>query len=221
MIGTIISLLPTIASMFASDSANDKYQSSLSEMQRNNRLSPYALQAKNLLAENATRGLAGYDTYRNEIEQSVPVTLNQWRDALTSGQAVDWLARSRAEADRQLRSLNAQDAQARDRNTMAYAQGLTGLAQMDDANNLENMALGMNMANANVSNAAQKNAALGSLSNTFSGLADEDWSKLVALFSRDPYSLDLTTGKDYGIPSGPSNSIYVDRMTPLRANLTY
>lgn len=184
MWSTILSLIPSVISMFSSNNAENDYQQRLTELRDKQRLSQSALQAKSLLAENATRGLAGYETMKYDIENRLPETIAANRDWLSSGAAVDFLVKSKAETDRQLRSLATANEQQRDNNMSMYANYLgTTMANRED-NLLGNqsdidIAKGQLGYNQSATNAKQWGNLIGSVGD----IADMDWQKLLALLS--------------------------------------
>lgn len=184
-VGALISLIPTIASLFASNKGHKQYGEDLDAIRKNQRMSDSLLQARSLYAENATRGLPGYENIRQDIENTIPETLNQSKDWLTGNGAIEMLGSARARADQQIRNLNAQNEQARLNNTMQYGQFLSGPMAAEDINmrNTQN-----ELAVASAYNKADKSASanniLGQFSNNIAKMSDEDLSKLIALLSK-------------------------------------
>lgn len=218
-IGALISLIPTIASLFASNKGHNQYGKDLEAIRKAQQPSQAMLQARSLYAENATRGLPGYETYKQDIENTIPETLNQSKDWLTGNGAIELLGSARARADQQIRQLNAANDQARMGNMDAYGRFLSGPMAADEINlrnTVNELAVGQ------AYNKADKGAAgsniMGQFSNTLSKLSDEDLSKLIALLSKNDYGMDLTTGIDYGMGSGQfstANDAPVDRMASI------
>lgn len=188
MWSTILSLIPTIAGLFSSNKANDDYQANLDKIKADQRLSQSALQAKALLGENATRGLAGYDTMKEDILSTTPTTLNESRDFLSGSGVVDFLAKSKAMTDQQLRQLNAANEQQKQTNMNTYANYLGGvMANREDSlmqgNNLIELAKGQ----MDYNQAGTNNKLLGNITGTVGGIADLDWKKIIALLSKTQY----------------------------------
>lgn len=186
MIGAILSAIPAIIGMFNSSSANDDYQGKLSAIMDKQRLSSSALQAKSLLAENASRGLPGYETAKEDIYSQMPMSLNAAKDWLTSGGVVDFLAKAGASTSQQLRNLNAANDQARQNNMLTYANYL-GSTMAGEENRLAGtMAqLGLMGANADVYAAAAQNNLLTGLIDNLGQGTTTDLSSLIALLSKN------------------------------------
>lgn len=208
MIGSLLSLIPSIVGLFSSNSAHDEYSDSLQKIRNNQKLSPSALQAKSMLAENATRGMAGYETMREDIENRLPVTINENRDWLSSGAAVDFLVKSKAQTDQQLRQLNVANAQTKQKNMDTYAGFLGGTMARQENDLLQNQSqLDVAGAYNQVEKSATQNKIMGGVGNMLAGIGDEDISKLVAGLSKgNNWDLDLSTGQDFGIASGQTST---------------
>ena len=184
MWSTLLSLIPSVISMFSSNSAEDDYQKKLSAIRNNQALSQSALQAKSLLAENATRGLAGYETMKSDIENRLPETIAENRDWLSSGEAVDFLVKSKAETDRQLRSLATANEQQKQNNMKMYADYLgTNMANREDFMRNNQADIDIAKAQLGYNQAATNSKQWGNLIGSVGNIADMDWEKLLALFS--------------------------------------
>lgn len=188
MWSTLLSLIPSIVGMFSSSNATDEYNSTLESAKANQKLSNSALQAKSLYAENANRGLAGYETMKEDINNQLPETLNASKDWLSGGGAVKFLADASANTNQQLRNLNTQNEQQKQSNMEMYAKYLGGPMamqenQMQDNRNQLSMYQGMN----NYNQAGTQNQLLGQVTGSLGKLGDMDWSKLIALLSKGSY----------------------------------
>jgi len=219
MIGEILSLIPSIVGLFSSNSSHDEYSSDLEKIRAQQKLSNSALQAKSLYAENATRGLAGYETMKQDINNQLPTTLNESKDWLSGGGAVDFLARASANTNQQLRNLNNQNEQQKQNNQEMYAQYLGGTMASREDMLLQNqsqldVAAGYN----NVDKSATQNKIMGGVGNMLAGIADKDLASIIAGLSKSAPKLDATTAQDYGIPGGQYSQSPVDRMQPIGIN---
>lgn len=222
MIGSLLSLIPSIIGLFSSNDAHDDYTKQLEQIKANQKLSQSSLQAKSLLAENATRGLAGYETIKEDINNQLPTTLNESKDWLSGSGAVDFLARSKASTDQQLRQLNAANEAEKNKNMDIYTQYLGGTManreyQLQQDQSQLDVAAGYN----NVDKAAVQTKTMGGVGNMLAGIADEELYKLIAGLSGSQPSLDMTTGQNYGIKAGPtSTQPAVDTGTAMFPNYT-
>jgi hypothetical protein len=189
MIGEILGLVTDVMGMLSSSDANADYQAKLDKIKADQKLSSSALQAKALLGENATRGLAGYDTMKEDILSSTPTTLNESRDFLSGSGVVDFLAKSKAMTDQQLRQLNATNEQQKQTNMNTYANYLGGaMAGEENRLNAINTGLSMNQSNADIYNQAQQNASLANMATRVGKTADTDWAKIIGLLSKSEMS---------------------------------
>jgi len=185
MIGTLISLLPTVMSLFSSNKAHNEYGKDLNALRASQHIDPALLGAQRLYAENATRGLPGYEDMRSEIEATIPETINQGKDFLTGTQAIQMLGSARANADKQLRALSVQNEQARMNNMDEYAKFLSGpMAAYGTHASDQATELGVASAFNKADKGASATKILNGLSNNLSAMSDEDLSKLIALFSK-------------------------------------
>jgi len=212
MLGTILSLVPSIIGLFSSNKASDEYKAELDKIRSEQKISEASLQAKQILAEQATRGLPGYETMKEDINTQTPTTLNEAKDWLTSGGVVDFLARSSAATNKQLRQLDAANEQQKMANINAYAGYLGGpMAAQESDLAARQTQLGIASAYTGAEKAATQNKYMFGMGNALAGIADKDLYELIALLS----------GKgDYTKPAGD----YVDTIsneTPLRNATPY
>lgn len=212
MLGTLASFIPTIVGLFSSNSAHDEYSDSLQKIRDNQKVSQSAIQARSLLAENATRGMAGYETMKEDIENRLPVTINENRDWLTSGGAVDFLVKSKAQTDQQLRNLAVQNAQAKQGNMNMYSQFLgTNMAQQENQLLQNQSQLDVAKAYNQVDKSATQNKIMGGVGNALAGIGDQDLAKLIAL---------LSGNGTQNTPAGGAASYYVQPSNPYSVTLT-
>lgn len=199
---TLASIIPQVVSMFSSSNASDDYNKKLEQIKEQQRLSSSALQAKSLLGQNATRGLAGYETMKEDIYNTLPVTLNETRDFLSGAGVVDYLAKAKASTDQQLRQLNAANEQERNRNEQLYATYL-GNTMAGYENTMQDNRNDLSLAQASMdyNKAGTLTKQLGELAKGVGSVGDLDWSKVIALLSKakgvansnDPISTNYTT----------------------------
>ena len=186
MVGAFLSLVPTIASLFASNKGHNEYGQDLNTLRQNQRLPESLLRANNLYAENATRGLPGYENYRQDIENTIPETINQSKDFLTGNGAIELLGNARARADKQIRDLNAANATAQQQNMDQYGRFLSDRMAWGETNLQNNMnELSVASAYNKADKAASSNNILGQFSNSLAKMSDEDLSKLIAELSKN------------------------------------
>ena len=204
MIGEILSLIPSIIGLFNSNKSHDQYTDELNKIKDQQKLSQSALQAKSLLAENATRGMAGYETAKEDINNELPTTMNQAKDFLTGGGAVDYLAKASASRDKQLRDLGTENEAAKEKNMNIYASFLGGpMAGYENQLQEDKSQLGVAAGYNKADKAATENQYMFGMGNSLAKMSDKDLAALIAaLFGKNDNKLDLTTGKDYGIASG-------------------
>lgn len=186
MLSEILSLITNAIGMASSNNATNDYNKRLEEIKNQQKISDSALQAKQILAENAGRGLAGYETMKEDINNQLPTTLGAAKDWLTGGGVVDFLSRSQASTNQQLRDLNAKDEKARQNNLQMYANYLGGPMASQENRLLENQSQigigqAVNVADKNWRNMLYANA----MTDQLGGIGDTDWVKLIALLSKN------------------------------------
>lgn len=186
MISEILSLITNAIGMASSNNATNDYNKRLEEIKNQQKISDSALQAKQILAENAGRGLAGYETMKEDINNQLPTTLGSAKDWLTGGGVVDFLSRSQASTNQQLRDLNAKDEKTRQNNLQMYANYLGGPMASQENRLLENQSQigigqAVNVADKNWRNMLYTNA----MTDQLGGIGDTDWVKLIALLSKN------------------------------------
>lgn len=216
MISEILGLITDVIGMASSNKSSNDYNKRLEEIknqQNQQKTSDSALQAKAILGENAGRGLAGYETIKEDINNQLPTTLGAAKDWLTGGGVVDFLSRSQASTNQQLRALNAENEQTRQNNLQMYANYLGGPMASQENRLLENQSQigigqAVNVADRNANNMQYINAMTGQLGE----IGDTDWSNLIALLSKSNNSQADTFGQKYGISS-------IDRMPSIPSGL--
>lgn len=184
MIGEILSLIPSIIGLFGSNKSHDQYSDELNRLNEQQRLSRSALQAKSLLAENATRGLVGLNTMRENVNNQLPTTLNESKDWLTSGGAVDFLSRASAATNKQLLALDMANESAKQDNMKMYAGYLGGAMANREDQLLDNKTqLGVASAYNMADKSATQNKYMFGMGNALAGISDKDLSDIIALLS--------------------------------------
>ena len=208
MIGSLLSLVPSLVGLFSSNSAHDDYSAELEKIKEQQKLSQSALQAKSLYAENATRGLAGYETMKEDIQNQLPTTLNESRDWLSGGGVVDFLSRSKAQTDQQLRQLNSANEQQKQKNMSDYAGYLgNNMAYREDQLLQNQSQLGIAKGYNQVDKASTQNKIMGGVGNMLAGIGDEDLAKFIALLSGKKKMTDISdSGNNNG--NGKNNNPY-------------
>jgi hypothetical protein len=183
-VGALLSLIPSIINMFTSSSSANKYQEKVDDIKNRQKISDSALQAKALFAENAARGLQGYETIKEDINNQMPTTLNESRDWLTGGGVVDYLTRAQANTAKQLRDLNMANEQEKQRNMQMYAQYLGGsMANREDALQNSQNELDIAAANAGVYKDASLSNTLTGMAGNLLGVSTGDLAGIIALLS--------------------------------------
>jgi len=186
MLSEILSLITNAIGMASSNNATNDYNSALEGIKNQQKIPDSVLQAKAILGENAGRGLAGYETMKEDINNQLPTTLGAAKDWLTGGGVVDFLSRSQASTNQQLRDLNAKDEKARQNNLQMYANYLGGPMASQENRLLENQSQigigqAVNVADKNWRNMLHTNA----MTDQLGGIGDTDWVKLIALLSKN------------------------------------
>lgn len=185
MISEILGIANTLLGMLNSNESHDQYGQQLEALKKQQQVSASAQRAANIYGALASQGLPGYESMREDVQNQLPTTLGEAQDFLTSGSAVDFIARSKAETDKQLWGLNMANAQSKQDNMGRYAAFLGGpMAQY------EQMALGnqtdiglmeaQNMMNKN----SLQNDYMTSLTKAAGSGLDANWAKIAALLSK-------------------------------------
>lgn len=212
MIGAILSAIPSVISLLNADSASDDYKKAVDAVKANQRLSPSMLKAQQVMAENATRGLAGYEGMKEDIYSSLPTTMNQAKDWLSGAGAIDFLAKAKAGQDADLRKLGYANEQARQANEAAYAGFLSG-PMASEENRLSSTLTGldMNAANADVYSSAAHNNIWMTLANNLGQSTTDDLTNLIAGLSGNQNPLPNPTGV---APTAPKSATFGDSPAP-------
>jgi len=206
MWGTILGLVSNILGMFSSNKATDEFSSEMEKMAGRQRVPPAAIRGQNIMAETASMGLPGYETMKSDILSQIPMTLNQAKDYMTGGQVVDFLSKAQASTNQQLRQLSASDEAQKLNNRRMYAEYL-GKTMAGWENNMttnQNQILSDKAYMDFYGKGLQTNYT-NSLLGSAGSLLDSDWSKIIALLSKNN-TLDFSTYKNYGIQAGPTES---------------
>ena len=184
MIGEIISLIPEIVGLFSSNSAHDEYGAELQKIKEQQKVSEAARRAEGIYASMSNQGLAGYETMKQDIRSTLPETLGATKDWLTSGQAVDYIARASANADKQIRNLNAVNENQLMSNRNQYAQFLgNDMARYENKALDDQSQMGVNIAYNDLLRKGDLSQNLGTVINKTGSILDKDWSKIIALLS--------------------------------------
>ena len=207
MISEILGVIGDVVGMIGSNNASADYSAKLREAAEKQRVSRSAKEAERILAENATRGLAGYETMKTDINSQTPTTLNAAKDWLTSGGVVDFLAQSQAATNKQLRELDSLNEAKRFDNEKLLAGYLGGpMAEYENQALVDKTQLQLGADASDYGAAGKRNDYINSIFGQLGVLGDTDWSKIVALLSKGENTLDFTTGEDFGIEAGPTSS---------------
>lgn len=212
MLGTILSLIPSIIGLFSSNEASDEYRAELEKIRSQQKISGAARQAQQLYAEKATQGMPGYETLKQETQSRQAESVREAQDWLTGGGVVDFLARSSAATNQQLRQLDIANEQQKMANIGAYAGYLGGpMAGYETDLAGRQTQLGIASAYTGAEKSATQSKYMFGMGNALAGIADEDLYQLIALLSGEgkyKYQLDIGKGKDYGITPGPTSNPY-------------
>ena len=183
MLGTILSLIPSIIGLFSSSKASDEYQAELEKIRGEQKISASAEQAKQRMAE-LTTSVPGYETARQEILSREAETLNQAKDWLTGGGVVDFLAKSSAATNQQLRQLEREKLDQLQKQEYAYANFLGGpMAGYETDLAGRQTQLGIASAYTGAEKSATQSKYMFGMGNALAGIADEDLYQLIALLS--------------------------------------
>jgi len=144
MVGAILGLLSSIIGAATSDSANNKTQSELDALARNQKVPDSVRAGEAILREQANMGLPGYESRKTDIESSIPQTLNQAKDYVSGGGLIESLSQIYSQSNKQKRDLaNANDeAMIANKNKLAsYLGGVSGAYESRANENLNDIAL--------------------------------------------------------------------------------
>ena len=185
MISEIVGVLGDVLGMVTSAGASNEYADELDKLRDEQKISRAAKKAESIYREQATQGLPGYESMREEIQGQTPMTLGQAQDWLTSGGVADFLAKSQASTNQQLRQLSQANEQTKMQNQTNYAQFMGGPMAAMEASVLQNQTqLGAASAYMDYDKSAKQTDYWQSMFGRFGGMADQDWSDLAALFSK-------------------------------------
>jgi hypothetical protein len=180
----IMGILTNAVNMIGSGNADSGMISTIADQERKNVISPAYKQALNIYGEQANEGLAGKESLVAEEKTMLPTTLNEMKDAATSGQLMSTMTKLYSQQQKGLRQIGVADAQAKQGNKEKLAEYLSGpYAKAQDTQ----LSTGMNLALAKASAMMGKTKVTGdyvsSIGKGLGKLGDTDWSSIIALLS--------------------------------------
>jgi len=215
MVGEILGIANTVLGLLNSNKSHDENNANLEAIKQQQKVSAAAQQAKNIYAEQASRGLAGYETMKADINNQLPTTLGEAQDWLSGGGVVDFLTKQSAAQNSQLRNLDMANEQARNANMDAYARYLGGPMAAMEANVLGNKTdIGLLQGQNEMNKNSLQNDFMTSLTGTAGKFLDGNWAKIIALLSgKGQAPIDFNSQRqDYGMGSSnfstPDNRHY-------------
>lgn len=105
MVGALLGLVSSIIGGAMSSFSHDETQSQLSEMVRKTTVPESVRRGEAILREQANTGLPGYEEQLSEIDSSIPMTLNQAKDYISSGGLVESLSKMYSQSNAAKREL--------------------------------------------------------------------------------------------------------------------
>ncbi len=126
MWSSIIGLLASVIGGAVSSSADKGYEEDLQSQIDKQKTAPALSQAESIYRALANTGLPGYETEKQEIETSVPTTLNQLRESVQSGSMVDALTSIYTKSQGAQRELSRANERQMLSNKQQYGQFLAG-----------------------------------------------------------------------------------------------
>lgn len=102
-------LISSIVNGIVSSSAHDKTTDELNRMASDVRVPEAVRRGEAILREQAGQGLPGYEQQMDEIDSSIPLTLNQAKDYVSSGGLIDALSKMYAQGNKAKRELSWQN----------------------------------------------------------------------------------------------------------------
>jgi hypothetical protein len=185
MISEILGVVDQVIGMINANEAQGKYRQTLDELARHQGVPESARLAQEIYRSKASSGLAGKEKMEENILSMYPETMNEAKAWLTGPGASDYIARTSAAVNKQLRDLEVLDEQALERNIKQYAEfmgnTLGGYEEraLDRSTNLQAMSANAAFAGANTSSDY-----LSGILGNIGSLGDSDWSKIIALLSK-------------------------------------
>ena len=181
MLEAILGILGTAASWINSSQANKNMQSTLGQIKSQNVIPPSLIEGKNILEEQATTGLPGYETMKEEEETQFPDTINRVKDSVTSGDLMKLVMNLYTKQNQNLRTLSISDAEAKMENRQRLATYLSGpMAEAEEGQLSNLMNLEMAGALSKQESASQSNQYLTNILKGAGKVGDTDWSDLIA-----------------------------------------
>ena len=185
MIGEIIGAIGSIVNMINSSSSGEKTQEEIDALRKKNTIPPALLQALGMAGEQATRGLAGYETMQEDTKSELPTTLNQIRDMAGSGALTDVLTQLYTKQNKSLRDLSISNEQAKMANKKNLQDLLSGdMARAQNTQLSTDMSLALSQIAGRQQGKKDQMAYISELLGAVGGVANSDWSDIIAGFSK-------------------------------------
>jgi hypothetical protein len=209
MWSTIIGLLSSIIGGAVSSGADEGYEEALQGQIDKQKTAPALSQAESIYRALANTGLPGYETAKQEIDTSVPTTLNQFRESVQSGSMVDALTSIYTKSQGAQRELNRANDAALIGNKRAYGEFLSGpMAGAQERSQNTITSLEMAKANEEKQRAVDKlsfsQAGVGMLGNSIEGFMGmkglDSW--IAGLFGQNQQSGSSTANQTATSPTG-------------------
>ena len=141
----IIGAIPGIISAIVGANSSADYQKKLEELRQQQHLAAGYKRGENIYKELSNEGLPGYESQESELDTSIPTTLNQMKDYVSSGSLVDAVAGMSAKVNQQKRQLGAANDAALLQNKQSlgnYESSVMGPAETKVADDKTQLAIG-------------------------------------------------------------------------------
>ena len=199
----ILGIVSNAVNMFASGNADEGMISTIADQERKNVIPSALKQAMNIYGEQANEGLPGYESLVSEEKTTLPTTLNEMKDAATSGELMGKMTQLYAQRNKGLRDLGVANAQAKLGNKEKLAQFLGGpYANAQNTQLSTSMNLALAKASAMMGKTKQAGDYLSALGKGVGKLGDTDWSSIIAGLSNSQKN----TGSALTSPGNTVNS---------------
>lgn len=152
MIGAGLGLLSSVMGIISSANANARTRRQIDELAAKQKMPAAIGQGEAIMRDLATKGLPGYQNQLSEINESVPMTINQMRDFITSGGAIEMANKLWSGRNKAVNQLQSADDAARVQNRQQLADYLSRVVApaqsrlQDDINSLAMARMGTNQA---------------------------------------------------------------------------
>lgn len=185
MYGSILSILGSVIGMITSKGASDEFSTSLENIAAEQVVPPSAVTAKRKFAEFTAGDMPGFAGMIERVKSRGAETLRETRDWLTSGNIVDFLAKSQARTSEQLQTIEDKNVEGRLRREEMEAMFLGGpMARMERGVQMDKSQIGIYSAFGKMKQASTEQDYLTSILGGAGDIADADWQKILALLSR-------------------------------------